>query len=75
MEITYEKKDTKRVCDFLPGEVFVNHGQHYMKTANNLFPAPLPDNIWCVNLTTGGLREFNSTDTAIACKFVGLVKL
>lgn len=74
MEITWEKNPSTQLHNLIPGDTFVTGDAYYIVTNNGLFPAPLPDDIVCVNLDTGGIRMFRSTDIVFITKLIAIVK-
>ena len=73
MELVWEKAPSTKLHNLVPGDTFVTGEAIYMVTDNSMVPAPLPDYIYCVNLESGGLKVFNSTDIVFLTKIRGVI--
>ncbi len=74
MEIVWEKNPSTKLHNLIPGDTFVTGDAYYIVTNSKFYPAPLPDEIVCVNLDTGEIAIFKSTDIVFMTKLVAMVR-
>lgn len=72
MKLIWNKAPSTILFNLVPGDTFIYAEKAYIVTDNdNISPAPLPDYIYCVNLESGHLTVFNSSDVVFLTKIRG----